>query len=114
MRGGVLVVDGATRSCSAQLTSIEGEGGCQTMVFNAIHNQILTANRASTVIIWNASSWERVADVNLCDIYKNTHDTKSRVFKSEAVVQFRNSPKSTSSNHSNQPRPQLDMPSKNK
>ncbi|CAF0752462.1 unnamed protein product [Adineta ricciae] len=111
IHGELFVVDTTTRTCSSQLTSIEGEGGCQTMVFNAIHNQILTANRASTVIIWNASSWERVADVNLCEIYKNTHDTKSRTFKSEAVVQFRNPPKSTSSNHSNQPRPQLDIPS---
>ncbi|UJR33492.1 hypothetical protein I4U23_020937 [Adineta vaga] len=91
IHGELFVVDTITRISGSQLASIEGEGGCQTAVFDPVHNQILTANKTSTVTLWNASNWERITTINLCEVYETTRDTQQKTFKSEAVVTFRNS-----------------------
>ncbi|CAF0996628.1 unnamed protein product [Adineta steineri] len=90
IQGELFVVDTITRTCGAQLATIEGEGGCQSIAFDTVHNHILTANRTSKVILWNASNWERLSDINLYDIYTTTHNIQQRTFKSEGVVTFRN------------------------
>jgi hypothetical protein len=89
IQGQLFVVDTITRMCSEELASIQGDGGCQTIAFDIIHNHILTANSSGSVTIWNASNWERLNDINLCEIYKTTHDAQQRTFQSKAVVTLR-------------------------
>ncbi|CAF2337555.1 unnamed protein product [Rotaria sp. Silwood2] len=95
IHGQVFIVDTITHVCESQITSIDGEGGCQTIAFDEMHNYILTANRAGSVIVWNASNWERLYDFNICEIYKTTQNIQQRTFKSEAVVKLRNTTQSS-------------------
>jgi WD40 repeat protein len=89
IQGQLFVVDTITRMCSEQQAAIDGDGGCQTIAFDSIRNHILTANRSGVVTIWNASNWERLDDINLCEIYKAANTAQQRTFKSEAVVTLR-------------------------
>jgi hypothetical protein len=90
IEGQLFVVDTVTRICGAQLASIDGENGCQTIAFDVRRNQILTANRNGSVILWNASNWQRLDEINLGEIYKKTCNVQQqRTFKSEATVTLR-------------------------
>ncbi|CAF1399018.1 unnamed protein product [Rotaria sordida] len=90
IHGQLFVVDTLTHVCGSQIASIDGEGGCQTIAFDIIHNHILAANRAGLVTVWNASNWEYINDFNIYEIYKTTQNIQQRPFKSEAVITFRN------------------------
>jgi hypothetical protein len=120
--GQLFVVDTLTRICGSQIASIDGEGGCQTIAFDETRNLILTANRSSSVTIWNASDWECLDNVNLCEIYQTTQNDQQTVFKSEAVVTFRTktAPVATEKKQnpafyvgSHESNDQVDIPSKN-
>ncbi|CAF0784526.1 unnamed protein product [Rotaria sp. Silwood1] len=95
IHGQVFVVDTITHVRGSQITSIDGEGGCQTIAFDGIHNYIIAANRTGSVTVWNASNWERLNDFNLYEIYKTTQNSQQQIFKSEAVVTFRNTTQSS-------------------
>lgn len=87
--GQVFVVDTVTHICGPQLASINGEGGCRSVAFDEKNNRILTASRSSSVIIWNASNWERLNDINLCELYRTSESNQEKTFKSSLVIKLR-------------------------
>ncbi|CAM4758151.1 unnamed protein product [Rotaria magnacalcarata] len=87
--GQLFVVDTVTHVCGAQLASIRCEGGCQTMVFDVQTNHILTASRSGSVTIWNATNWERLNEINLCELYRTTQSNQERIYQSKVEVTLR-------------------------
>jgi hypothetical protein len=124
IHGQLFVVDTLTRICGPQLALIDGEGGCEAIAFDVTRNHILTATRSSSITSWNASNWERLNQINLCEIYKANHNEQQKIFKSEAVITFRNTTGSSNMGKnqnkkpifpvvSNQSNDQMDIPGKN-
>jgi len=124
IHGQLFVVDTLTRTCGPQLALIDGEGGCEAIAFDVRRNYILTATRSSSITSWNASNWERLNHINLCEIYKAAHNEQEKTFKSEAVITFRTTTGSSNMGKNqnkkpifpvvpNQSNDQMDIPSKN-
>ncbi|CAF1452441.1 unnamed protein product [Adineta ricciae] len=88
--GQVFIVDTIQMICGAQLTSIQGCGGCQAMAFDSVHNRMFIANRDGFVIIWNTHNRQRLFDVNLQDIYKKTYGMQQKIYKTEVLLNLRN------------------------
>jgi len=88
--GEIFVVDTIQHIYRTQLASIEGQGGCQTMTFDKIRNQMLIANRAGLIIIWNTNNRQRLIDVNLEEIYKTSYNINQRIYKTEMLINLRN------------------------
>ena len=84
--GQVFIVDTIQHICSTQLASIEGKSGCQTMTFDTIRNQMLIANRSGLIIIWNTNNRQRLIDINLEEVYKQTCNIQQRIYKSEMLL----------------------------
>jgi WD40 repeat protein len=86
IEGQLFVVDTLTRMFEGELDTNDGENGCQTIVFDPMHNHILTANRMGLITVWNASSWERLYEMNLLEMYQKAHNIQDKKYVSQAVV----------------------------
>ena len=87
--GQLYVVDTITRICGEPLGSIEGKDGCQSIAFDPEHNHVLTASRHGFLILWNASNWQRLNDMNFYQIYDQWAAEQPTTFKSQATVTLR-------------------------
>jgi hypothetical protein len=88
--GQLFIVDIIQRICGTQLASMEGKGGCQTMAFDTIRNQMLIANRSGLMMIWNTINRERLNDINLDEMYNNASSMQQRIYKTEMLLNLRN------------------------
>ena len=89
INGGLFVVDTLTRMRVAELETRDGENGCPTIVFDIMHNHILTANRTGIITVWKPSSWERLYDINVLEIYRKARNIPDKTYVSQAVVSLR-------------------------
>jgi hypothetical protein len=87
--GQLFVVDTITPSRGVPLASIDGEGGCQTITLDTERNQILVSNRTGLMIVWNATNYQRLIDIDLKEIYKKTSNTQQRTYRTEATLKLR-------------------------
>lgn len=94
--GQVFIVDTIQRICGTQLALIKGKGGCQTMAFDKIRNQILIANRSGLLTIWNTINKQRLNDVNLDEIYKNVSEMQEKIHRTEMLLNLRDPVQETS------------------
>lgn len=99
--GQLFIVDIIQRICGTQLTSVDGKGGCQTMAFDMIRNQMLIAERSGLLMIWNTINRQHLENINLNEIYKNISTMQEKISKMEALSNLNSPTKDKESSMSN-------------
>jgi WD40 repeat protein len=87
--GQLFIVDTIQRICGKQLALIEGLGGCQTMAFDIVRNQMLIASRSGLVSIWNTINKQRLNNINLDEIYRNISKMQQKIYRTEMLLNLR-------------------------
>ena len=86
MGGQLFVVDTLTHMCETELKTNDGENACETIVFDAQRNHILTANRLGIITVWSAPNWARLYDINLLEMYRRSNTTEAATYANEAIT----------------------------
>ena len=88
--GQLFIVDIIQRICGTQIAMIEGKDGCQTMTFDITRQQMLIANRAGLLMIWNTINRQHLTNINLNEIYHNMSNMQQKIYKTEMLLNPRN------------------------
>jgi hypothetical protein len=88
MDGQLFVVDTKQRICGTQIALIEGKGGCQAMTFDTTRDQMLIATQSGLIIIWDVINKQRLNDINLEEIFKQTSNNSHEVLFRSKIQNF--------------------------
>ncbi|CAF3630537.1 unnamed protein product [Adineta steineri] len=90
VKGEIFIVDTIQLICKTQLTTIVGQGGCQTMTYDTLQNRMLIGNRSGLITIWNTNNRQRLFEINLEDIYQKSYHMQQKIYKTEMLLNLRN------------------------
>jgi len=73
-KGELFIVDTTTRLDEARLETHNGGNSCESITYDPIRNQIVTASRMGVLQLWNASNWQYLTNINLLELYQKANN----------------------------------------